>query len=359
MGGGLVHVGLSTLFGGLASWVAGGTAWLVRQVEVLMAASNHVPLGTPWFSARMRAMTTVAGVLALPMVLLAALRAVVGQDPLGALRALLVRLPLAALGTFVAAEAVSALLGVTDELCVLASAGLGRSPYAFLGTLASSLTETVPVGMGGAIPSSVVLLGAVLGGIASLVVWLELVLRSAAVAVVVALLPVALVAGISPWTAHWCRRGLELVVGLVVAKLVVVVALDVGAAALASGAAHAGFSSLLTGIGVEAIAALAPLALFRLAPVVEAEAMSHAGEVSARIRRLASRASASAAMAGAGVVLGPEVEGGTALTGLDDEGGDDQAGSPPSSLILIPDSELLVDDAGEGPGAADVGGGPP
>jgi hypothetical protein len=290
MGGGLVQVGLSSVFGGLASWVANGTAWLVRQVEVLMAASSHVSLGAPWFSARMRAMTTVAGVLALPMVLLAVLRAVVAQDPRAALRALLVRLPLAALGTFLAAEVVSVLLGVTNELCVLASAGLGRSPFAFLGTLASSLTETVPVGMGGVVPSSVILLGAVLGGIASLAVWLELTLRSAAVAVVVALLPVALVAGISPWTAHWCRRGLELIVGLVLAKLVVVVALDVGAAALSSGAAHASFSGLLTGVGVEAIAALSPLALFRLAPVVEAEAMSHAGEATARIRRLAGRA---------------------------------------------------------------------
>lgn len=359
MGGPLVHLGISAVFGALASWFADGTAWLVRQVEVLMAATSHVPLGAPWFSARMRAMTTVAAALALPMVLLGALRALVAQDPLGALRALLLRLPLAALGTFVAAEAVSALLGVTDELCVLASSGLGRSPYAFLAALASSLTRTSPVGMGGAVPSSVVLLGALLGAAASLVVWLELALRSASVAVVVALLPVALVAGISPWTAHWCRRGLELIVGLVAAKLVVVVSLDVGAAALSSGVAHAGFTDLLTGIGVEAIAALAPIALFRLTPVVEAEAMNHAAEATARIRRLVSRASASAAMAGAGLLPGLAADGSAVLPGLDDGDGDDPDGSLPGGLILIPDSELTVDGADGVPGTADEGGGAP
>jgi len=335
VGGGLVHLGLSAVFGGLAAWVAAGTAWLVHQVALLMVATTHVPLGAPWFSSRMRAMTVVAATLALPMVLLAALRSIVAGDPGGALRAFLVRLPLAALGTALAAEAVSALLSVTDELCVLASAGLGRSPYAFLGTLASSLTERAAAGMGTAVPSSVVLLGALLGGVASLVMWLELVLRSAAVAVVVALLPVAFVAGISPWTAQWCRRGIELVVGLVLAKFVVVVALDVGAAALAGASANAGFPSLLTGLGVEAIAALAPLALFRLAPVVEAEAMSHAGEATATIRRLAARSGATWASTGVGLIAPGGGESDAELLGLDDE-----SPGAPAGLILIPDSQL-------------------
>jgi hypothetical protein len=117
--------------------------------------------------------------------------------------------------------------------------------------------------------------------LAALVLWLELVVRAAAVSAAVLFLPLALAALVWPAVAHWCRRLADTLVALVLSKLVVAAVLSLAVGALAGGlgvsgsSEGGGFSSVVTGIALLVIATLSPFTLLRLVPAVEAGAVSH------------------------------------------------------------------------------------
>ncbi len=116
---------------------------------------------------------------------------------------------------------------------------------------------------------------------AALTLWLELVVRAAAVSVAVLFLPLALAALVWPSVAHWCRRLADTLVALVLSKFVVAAVLSLAAGAAAGGLGVSGsgngggFASVVTGIALLLIAILAPFTLLRLVPAVEAGAVAH------------------------------------------------------------------------------------
>ena len=99
---------------------------------------------------------------------------------------------------------------------------------------------------------------------AALVLWLELVVRAAAVSVAVLFLPLALAALVWPAVAHWCRRLADTLVALVLSKLVVAAVLSLAAGALAGGLGRrgggsgGGFAAVVTGIALLLIATWRP-----------------------------------------------------------------------------------------------------
>ena len=105
-----------------------------------------------------------------------------------------------------------------------------------------------------------------------LAIWLELVVRAAAIELAVFFMPLALAGLVWPATAHWARRLIEVLVALLLMKPVIVGALCLGAGAVVD---MGDPSTAVSGLAILLIAAFAPYALLKLVPMVGVSAIAH------------------------------------------------------------------------------------
>jgi len=277
------------LFSYLTSWVADGAASLVGRLGHALLETSGPDLGTP-LAALMTRTLAIGLALTLPLVLLAMLHGVVRRDLSQVVSALLVRVPLAVLLGAAALDVVRLAVSATDQMSgfLLESA---RGPVAGLfGSLADGLVGSG--GVHGLLPGfGLVMLAGVAAAVAFLV-WLELVVRAAAIEVATLFVPLALAGLVWPATAHWARRLAETLAALVMSKVVIVGVLALSAATLGSGS---GVTAVVQGIALLALAAFAPAALLRLVPVVEAGSVSQLEGLAARARHAGTRAAVSIA----------------------------------------------------------------
>lgn len=259
---------VSSVLDAAGRWVADGAVWLLGQVGHALTATSSVDLGAGWFTDHERVMAVLCAGLVLPMALCAVIIAVYRQDASMLLRTFFVQLPLALVMTGVAVELVRLALAVTDQLSdqVLAAGGVDTGHL--LAPVATFLAATG----GPVVPSFVLLLGALLVAIAALTLWLELVVRSAAITAATLFLPLALAGLVWPAVSHWCRRLADTIAALVLSKLVVAAVLSLAASAITDGNS---FSTVVVGIALLVVATTAPFTLLRLVPAIEAGAVSH------------------------------------------------------------------------------------
>lgn len=315
------------VFGGAAGavfdlagkWVADGAVWLLGRVGGAMAATTTVDLGGSWFTGHERIVASMAAAVVLPMACCGLILAVARQDASMLVRSFLVKLPLALLLTGVSVELVRIGLAVTDQLSAQVLATGGTDTRSFLAPIASALTAGSVVS---SVPAFVVFVGALLVAMGALVLWLELVVRDAAVAAAALFLPLALAALVWPAVSHWCRRLADTIAALVLSKLVIAAVLSLAAGALAGGitgtaggGAGGDFAAVVTGIALLLLATAAPFVLLRLVPAVEAGAVLHLEAARHRLqstamapvntgRSLALAMAGSAGMLGAGTAAG-------------------------------------------------------
>ena len=278
VGGSIASAGIGAIFSEAGRWVASGAVWLIAQVGSAMSGTTSIDLNAPWFGAHEAVMASLAAAVVLPMACCAAIQAVYRQSASTLLRTFLVHLPLSLLLTGVAVTLVRMALALTDAMsaAVLSSAGVDTT------NLLSGLFKfLIPAATVSPVPGFVAFLGGLVVAATALVLWLELVVRAAAVSVAVLFLPLALAALVWPSVAHWCRRLADTLVALVLSKFVVaaVLALAAGATAGGLGASSSGngggFAAVVTGIALLMIAILSPFTLLRLVPAVEAGAVAH------------------------------------------------------------------------------------
>src|SRR6185312_15684903 len=198
--------------------------------------------------------------------------------------------------------------------------------------------------------------------VAAFVLWMELLIRAAAVYVAVLFLPLALATLVWPAVAHWCRRLVETLAALILSKFVIVATLSLAAGAVASGASGSpgsgGFNAVLAGGALLVLATFVPFAILRLIPAVEAGAVGHleglrqrgSGAVTGPLRTAASfalhgglQAAGDARLLGMTAAGGALGSGGAEIGGAD---GDDLSGSkavstdPDSGGVFATPSEL-------------------
>ena len=293
--GSVVGFGVGSVLDAVSNWVTSGAVWLLGRIGAVLASSTAIDLGAPWFRAHYATMAALAGVVIVPLLLLGVLQALYRQNASMLLRSVLVNVPLAVLLTAVAVTLVQLGLSVTDSMCAAVSGGSGSDAGRFMSTVATALLPAEATGQTGA-PSFVLFLGGIAVVVGAVMVWLELLLRAAAVYVAVLFLPLALAGLAWPAISHWSRRLADTLAALVLGKLVIVAVLSLAAGALSggtgstpSGAASSGggFASVLGGAALLLLAALAPWSLFRLLPFLEAGAVGHLEGVSQRARHLA------------------------------------------------------------------------
>jgi hypothetical protein len=280
-GVGVAAVGLSVL---------GGAKFALRETAVVLSATSSPQLTSTWFSSTYWRVAGISVLLTLPFLFAAAVQALLRSDLTLLLRAAFGYLPLAMLAVSIAAPVTMLLLAASDQLSAIVSSATGNASNRFISFSVGSLGElTLAAG-----PFMALFLGLfVVAG--AVVLWIELLMREAAVYVIVLMLPLAFAGMVWPARRVWAIRAVELLVALVLSKFAIVAVLSLGGAALFSGTSIAGRSvtTALAGAVLLIMGAFTPWALLRLLPLAEV-ASSAAGSLARETR---GRAHAGADMA--------------------------------------------------------------
>lgn len=271
----------------IASGIVSVAAWALGGLAHAATATTAVTLDT-WFQGPWRAMVAVAGIVAVPLFLIGVVSALVRGEGPGGMARVLGRLLAAAGGGVVALAGVELLLALVDVSCEVVEHASGASLPGALGRLGIALGVTGSVG-GPQVAGVGALLLALLAAAGALVLWLELAVRSALLVVATAFVPLALAGLLWPATASWLRRLAEVITAVAVSKLVIIVVLILGAAALSASNVSistpgADIDAMVSGVAFLAIATLGlPMAL-RLVPMAT-EAAVGAGLGAVLVRR--------------------------------------------------------------------------
>jgi hypothetical protein len=263
---------------GVTTWVGNGAVWLVGEVGKLIDETTTPRIQSPWFLRQYGTMGALAVVFALPLLLLSVLQGVMRRDGAVIARAAFLQLPLAFLLTAMAVTIVGLLLQLTDEMSSAVAASVGNDAKDFFKDTGSALGALLgPTASASAVPLFAVFLGALVAAAGAFVVWLELLVRSAAIYVAVLFLPFTFVAMIWPATARWCRRLVEILLAVIFAKFVIVAIMALAAAGLGHSRGDDAFQGILAGAALMLLAAFSPFVLLRLIPMAESAVTSTVG----------------------------------------------------------------------------------
>jgi hypothetical protein len=268
----------------IGAWVLGGAKFALHETAKVLAATTRPQLQSTWFSSAYWRMAGVAALLTLPFLFAAAVQAVMRSDLSLLARATLGYLPLALLAVSVAAPLTTLLLAASDEMSAIVSSAAGNAGGHFLDR--ASLTIGSLTLLSGS-PFLAFLVG-LLTAAGTLALWIELLMREAAVYVIVLMLPLVFSALVWPARRVWAIRTVEMLIALILSKFAIVAVLALGGAAMSQSVGHS-VTGFLAGIVLVVLAAFAPWALVRLMPLSEL-ASGAAGSLRPEARGLRSAA---------------------------------------------------------------------
>lgn len=273
-----IHLGLGISPENIASSVfsfavkefeAGVEAAVRDTLGEAMAATTSVGLGNhdAWFNPFAGLLAPVEKLVVAPLLFAATMGAVLRQDMRRLARAWLVCLPAAVIAGAAIVKLSGYALAVTDSLSATIQAQVAPN-------LGSVFTRALLIGLAASILSNGIL-GIVLCVVfllGTLIIWMELALRSASIEIAVFFMPLAFAGLVWPATAHWAKKMVGVLVALMLVKPVIVGTLCLGARALTS---FDGFSAGVEGMTILLMAAFAPMAVIKLIPMVEISAVAH------------------------------------------------------------------------------------
>ena len=265
---------------GVTAWVTETATWLAKKIVSAIDKTTDPTLDAAWFRDFYEKMVGLAALLALPMLAAVAIQAVLRQDWRLIARSVLVHVPVAFLLTGMAVLVTQQLLVATDEMSAWVSQGIGTDAREFLTDAtgvfakasvgsAGAATAAGQPGASGAVPLFALFVVGFATVIGAFTVWLELLLRAASIYVVVGFMPIFLVAMIWSRGGAIARRGIEILVALILSKFVLVTILTLAAAGLGNSRGEDAFAGALAGAALLILAAFSPWVLFRLVPLVE------------------------------------------------------------------------------------------
>jgi hypothetical protein len=278
----------NSIFSQVTTWVTEGATWLIDQVVEEIEKTTTPELSSKGFLSEYGQMAQIAGLLAAAMALLAILEAVAQSSWALLARAFLVNLPLAFLATSIAFAVVQLLIVATDGMSHAIAVATQNHSQHFFHSAVGELSRaggvaggTVAEGAGGdsvqkaghevagktAVPVFVTFLAAIIGAFAAFCVWIELLMRDAAVYVVALFLPLAFAASIWPRWSGALRRSGELLIVVIGSKFVIVSIIALAAGLVSEEGAEV--EHILAASALMLLACFAPFILFRLVPFAE------------------------------------------------------------------------------------------
>lgn len=263
----------------LRAGVLNGAQAALQETASVIDQTTAPRLQSTWFSSSYWRVAGLAALLTLPFLFAAAAQALLRSDLTLLLRAAFGYLPLAVIGVSLAAPITMLLLSVTDEMSsVIAGAGLGGGAR-FLHQAAEIAGLAAAAGS----PALSIAIGLLTLG-AAVALAIELVVREAAVYVVVLMLPLAFAALVWPARRTWAVRIVELLIALILSKFVIVAVLSLAGAAYGSNGPES-ITRLLTAMALVMLSTFAPWVMLRLLPFTELAAGA-AGAIRAELPRL-------------------------------------------------------------------------
>ncbi len=263
---------------GVTVWVTNAAVWVTGKVGELIKTTASPNVQAAWFVGQYRSMLAVAGVLALPMLLLAVIQALMRQDVWILLRSAFGYLPMAFILAGAAIVGTDLLISITDDLSAMVTAGLGKGSDNLLASVGDAYKRAIEDDSGGAVPLFGVFLGAIILAIGAFVLWLEMVIRDAAIYIGLFFVPLTFVAMIWPATSRYARRLVEFLIAVILAKFVIVAIIGLASAAITNaggtGDSSQLFERMIAGAALLVLAAWSPFALLRLIPMMEIAAAS-------------------------------------------------------------------------------------
>ncbi len=227
-----------------------------------MTKTSTPQLQSAWFESQFQPMADLGAALGLLVALIALACAAVRRSP-EALAGALAGIARAGIGTGLVVALTAIGLGIADQV---SSAVLASSPHTFWTTAAHAWGTS---GFGGFGSSALATLIALVEVFAALFVWLELIVRDAAIYIAVLFFPVVLAASIWPALASWPGRLGRLLLLTVILKPVAVIVLSLAGSAAAAGLSFGGgvsgsVGTILAAVVIFGLAAFAPWALMYL-----------------------------------------------------------------------------------------------
>jgi hypothetical protein len=268
---------LSLLGGAIMRGLGDACARVAEGVLSFLDSSSGMHLDTGWWAgerarAVLGAVFALSGTLMVGFCLLALIQGLLAGDPTAMVRAVVREVPVSVAATAALFGVTGLLLRLTDAASALVLQGTPGDLGHFFSGVGSAQAASAYGLLGG-----LVLVIFLLGG---LLVWVELLVRSSLLYLLLAFAPLTLAARVWPAARGAFRRLCELGLALVVSKFAIALALALGAVALAGGgpraeagvAESAGMSlaGLLGGASLMALAAFTPFVVLRLLPIVEA-----------------------------------------------------------------------------------------
>ncbi|NNN13650.1 MAG: hypothetical protein HKL81_07890 [Acidimicrobiaceae bacterium] len=242
--------------------------WEIKGLLQLVNSTSKVELHASFFISEYKVVALIAAILALPLVLVAVCQALLLQGPSQLLRLVGLRLPGVAIITLLTVPISSELLRVSDwaSSVILSPNGASLS-YSAFGKAIANLSY-MPFWVGSLI--------VVLGSLAALVVWIELILRTSLIYLIVCSMPLVALGILSPSTMGWTRRAWEMLVALIFAKVAFALSLALGGGAIAGsfGGSNHSFAQLVQGLAILILTILSPYVVFRIFTFAEVQAVS-------------------------------------------------------------------------------------
>ncbi len=279
-------VGAATqpIFDQMATVTTDAAAWLINKVADLIDSTTSPNLLSKGFATQYAQMAGLAAVLAAAMLLMAVLEGMARGDVAMLGRVVLVNLPLAFLATSSAYVVVQLLLGATDQMSHAVAQSTGNNAHQFLTGASEGLSKAGAKGgsAGGptaaaagavGVPVFATIIAALISIVAGFFVWIELVMRDAAIYVVALFMPMALAASIWPRWGGALRRTAELLLTIIASKFVIVSIIALAAGLMADNDGR--FEHVIAAAALLLLACFGPFVLMKLVPFAEG-AMSSA-----------------------------------------------------------------------------------
>jgi hypothetical protein len=247
----------------VATAVVAGAQYALGETGKLVGSASSPDLKAPWFSAYYWRMAAVAVLLTLPFLFAAAIQAMLRSDITLLARSAFGYLPVGLLAVGIATPLTALLLAGSDEMSAIISSAGGHGATAIL-------ERAVPVGLvaGGTSSLFVAFFVSLFTVAGAVTLWVELLIREAAVYVIVLMLPLFFASMVWPARRIWTVRAVELLVALILSKFAILAVLSLGGAALGH-TLIPGIQSLLAGTTLVLLAAFSPWAMLRLLPLHE------------------------------------------------------------------------------------------
>ncbi len=257
---------------GVTVWVTNAAVWVTGKVGKLIDATASPDVQARWFVNQYGSMLAVAAVLALPLLLLAVIQALLRQDVWILLRSAFGYLPMAFILAGAAIVGTDLLIAITDDLSAMVTRGLGDRSDNLLESVGDAYSQAIENDAGG-VPLFGVFLGAIILAIGAFVLWLEMVIRDAAIYIGLFFVPLTFIGMIWPATSHYARRLVEFLIAVILAKFVIVAIIGLASAAITNAGTGADggqvFERMIAGSALLVLAAWSPFALLRLIPLME------------------------------------------------------------------------------------------